>query len=481
MSRNADIMFQTALSGNLTKIRVLLEQGHSVNSSNSDGMHLLTAALYLDDDCARMKLVKYLIRRGADVTYADPVTGRHAVLWAAYLNLPAKLLRVLLKSFTLPQMRIASIHKKDKANRTALHYAVMHSNGASLTLLCEILIASHRLDGSHLELTMLLLSDNDKNRCTPLMLARTLGRKQCARIIQSYSAEYNYPGLDDVSSQSFLGALHPLYISTSTVNDLSTDRSSMTETDSQEDARLYDCPIFVSSKKYTLLNYCEFSQTSPRLLFSDCNPKKFASSKCAVVNKLSKTENVQSNNCSLGNSLVNKLDRSELFRHSTNEQAIVLRNSANYEHKNNRVCNSYYVNNDANGQCAKTIQRCSIDERVRRHSLRKLNNFSIAEKLNTSNRLRAFDRNLDFEPSTRQYTDFEYGTRQLCHTQTQAITDLMQILSVQQCDTYRPVARRPTVKVKLPPIMRVAGVRGVMAAVKRFRKPCSVKPVACQK
>ena len=149
------------------QLQFLVESGLTVNQKNKDDQHTLVAALQIENETKRGRMLKYLIRHKANCRAFDNKTKRDVFLWACFLSRTKEAEMIL--EYIEEDMDFC---KKDAFDRTALHYATMRGNNELLSFLCQKM-AKYELS----------VDIRDAEGFTPFLLAKRLGFDDCADIL----------------------------------------------------------------------------------------------------------------------------------------------------------------------------------------------------------------------------------------------------------------------------------------------------------
>ena len=157
------------------RVKYLLQTGLSVNSKDSKGNTILLQALRMEDAVKRRRMVRYLLRHGADPMDTDDQNGRDALSWACALGRGAEV-----KTFLRVAPGEYDFQKTDHQGLTALHHAVQSMDTEVVTMIAE-------------EMRRLWVSVDvpDSNGLTPYLLALKLGLVKIAEILRENGASRN--------------------------------------------------------------------------------------------------------------------------------------------------------------------------------------------------------------------------------------------------------------------------------------------------
>ena len=162
-------LYNAVVSCRLTHAKYLLEHDCAVNRRNNDGETPLIGALrWITNRERRLRVFRWLLRRGADLDLCDSVTQRDALLWAAFLNRTDAIRHLLIDLHIDVDLR-----RRDVFGRCALHYAVLHNNEQAVLWLTR----------RHVKYQV-PVDVTDECDVTPLRIASTLGLGGCAHILR---------------------------------------------------------------------------------------------------------------------------------------------------------------------------------------------------------------------------------------------------------------------------------------------------------
>ena len=113
-------------------MQVLLHRGCKIHSLNADGQNVLMAALKIDHAETRMKIIEYLISKGASSDFIQQTTG-----WSLLMHC-CRLKRTDVAEYLLKETRgsIDVLHR-DNQGRIALHHAVISNSRHILQVLLK--------------------------------------------------------------------------------------------------------------------------------------------------------------------------------------------------------------------------------------------------------------------------------------------------------------------------------------------------------
>ena len=155
--------FKAVCGGRFQKVKFLLDNGVSVKTRNERNQNLLVAALYINDDDKRSRMMSYLLQRGVAYRGCDD-EGRDVVAWACILGRPEQLQQVF--DAATGDVDLLS---RDAYGSTPLHHAVIHGQINVVRILIDVM-CKFRLS----------VDVQDDNGLTPYLYARRLGHHAIA-------------------------------------------------------------------------------------------------------------------------------------------------------------------------------------------------------------------------------------------------------------------------------------------------------------
>ncbi|ELU16721.1 hypothetical protein CAPTEDRAFT_199185 [Capitella teleta] len=149
-------LFAAVLECRKSKVRLLLKNV-SRNVCNDAGHNLLMTALFMDDDQKRQKMFDYLLKKGINVSYRHPSTGRDVLGMSCSL---------------VNRMGDIDLQEGDISGLSPLHLAVEGGHQDAVRILLEVMARYN-----------LCADIPDHRGLTPYIYARRIGRKDIARIL----------------------------------------------------------------------------------------------------------------------------------------------------------------------------------------------------------------------------------------------------------------------------------------------------------
>ncbi|XP_045210695.1 uncharacterized protein LOC123562110 [Mercenaria mercenaria] len=159
-------LLKAVTAGRTRQVRLLLDLGASTEEQDDCGQTPLIRAALLEHDRNRDKILRTLLKRGAQVSRAD-VVGRNALMWACLYGRDNDVaLMIEYADVDLDYNRV------DINGQTALFHAVSSGNAATVKLVVSALMKYG-----------LSTDTPDSRGTTPLMQAMRLGHDVCESIL----------------------------------------------------------------------------------------------------------------------------------------------------------------------------------------------------------------------------------------------------------------------------------------------------------
>ncbi|ELU06577.1 hypothetical protein CAPTEDRAFT_213024 [Capitella teleta] len=159
-------LFGAVLECRKSKVRFLLKNV-SRNVCNDAGYNLLMTALFIDDDQKRQEMFDYLLKKGVNVSYRHPSTGRDVLGMSCSLGRTDQV-----RSIIEDRMGDIDLQERDLSGLSPLHLAVEGGHQGAVRILLNVMA---RYD--------LCADIPDHRGLTPYIYARRIGRKDIARIL----------------------------------------------------------------------------------------------------------------------------------------------------------------------------------------------------------------------------------------------------------------------------------------------------------
>lgn len=160
-------LYEAVTECRFKQLQFLVESGLSVNHKNTHDQHTLVAALQIEHDVKRNRMIRYLLKHKANCRTVDNKTKRDIFMWACFLGRTSEaqmILSLIEDDF--------DFHRKDIYGRTALHYATMRGNAELVEFICKKM--------AKYDLTV---DVRDLEGFTPFLMAKRLGFDDCANIL----------------------------------------------------------------------------------------------------------------------------------------------------------------------------------------------------------------------------------------------------------------------------------------------------------